>query len=83
MPASEAWQDAGLPPLPVAVNVSAVEFRDKNFVENVSDRLSGNWPGSRDISNSSSPKASSCSTPNPRPPCSRQLKAMGVQLGRG
>src|SRR5258708_1209506 len=30
-----AWQDAGLRPLPIAVNVSAVEFRDKGFVERV------------------------------------------------
>jgi diguanylate cyclase (GGDEF)-like protein/PAS domain S-box-containing protein len=32
---ARAWQDAGLPPLPVAVNVSAVEFRHKDFVESV------------------------------------------------
>jgi diguanylate cyclase (GGDEF)-like protein/PAS domain S-box-containing protein len=32
---ARAWQDAGLPPLPISVNVSAVEFRDKRFVEDV------------------------------------------------
>jgi diguanylate cyclase (GGDEF)-like protein/PAS domain S-box-containing protein len=32
---ARAWQDAGLTPLPIAVNVSAVEFRDKGFVEGV------------------------------------------------
>ena len=32
---ARAWQNAGLPPLPIAVNVSAVEFRDKGFVEGV------------------------------------------------
>jgi diguanylate cyclase (GGDEF)-like protein len=32
---ARAWQDAGLPPLPIAVNVSAVEFRDKGFVQGV------------------------------------------------
>jgi diguanylate cyclase (GGDEF)-like protein len=32
---ARAWQDAGLPPLPVAVNISAVEFRDQNFLESV------------------------------------------------
>jgi len=32
---ARAWQSAGLPPLPIAVNVSAVEFRDKGFVEGV------------------------------------------------
>jgi diguanylate cyclase (GGDEF)-like protein/PAS domain S-box-containing protein len=37
---ARAWQDAGLPPLPIAVNVSAVEFRDKGFVEGVRRILS-------------------------------------------
>jgi diguanylate cyclase (GGDEF)-like protein len=32
---ARAWQDAGLSPLPVAVNISAVEFRDQNFLESV------------------------------------------------
>jgi diguanylate cyclase (GGDEF)-like protein/PAS domain S-box-containing protein len=32
---ARAWQDAGLPRLSVAVNVSAVEFREKGFVESV------------------------------------------------
>jgi len=35
-----AWQDAGLPVLPLAVNVSAVEFRDKGFVQGVRAILS-------------------------------------------
>jgi diguanylate cyclase (GGDEF)-like protein/PAS domain S-box-containing protein len=30
------WLDAGLSAVPVAVNISAVEFRDKNFLEGVS-----------------------------------------------
>lgn len=29
------WQDEGVGPLPVAVNISALEFRDKNFLDNV------------------------------------------------
>jgi EAL domain-containing protein (putative c-di-GMP-specific phosphodiesterase class I) len=33
---ARAWQDAGLPPIPIAVNVSTVEFRDKNFLEGLS-----------------------------------------------
>src|SRR5713101_7670451 len=37
---ARAWQDAGLPPLPIAVNVSAVEFREKGFVESVRTILS-------------------------------------------
>ncbi|MBZ5699855.1 MAG: EAL domain-containing protein [Acidobacteriia bacterium] len=32
---SRAWLDAGLRPTPVSVNVSALEFRDKHFLENV------------------------------------------------
>jgi diguanylate cyclase (GGDEF)-like protein/PAS domain S-box-containing protein len=36
---ARAWQDAGLRPLPIAVNVSAVEFRDKSFVEGVRTAL--------------------------------------------
>jgi diguanylate cyclase (GGDEF)-like protein/PAS domain S-box-containing protein len=32
---ARAWQNAGLPPLPISVNISAVEFRDKDFVEGV------------------------------------------------
>ena len=32
---SSAWQAAGLPRLPVAVNVSAKQFRDRNFVNSV------------------------------------------------
>jgi EAL domain-containing protein (putative c-di-GMP-specific phosphodiesterase class I) len=32
---ARAWQDAGLPPMPMAVNVSATEFHDKDFVASV------------------------------------------------
>ena len=37
---ARAWQDAGLPPVPVAVNISAVEFHEKGFVEGVRTILS-------------------------------------------
>jgi diguanylate cyclase (GGDEF)-like protein/PAS domain S-box-containing protein len=37
---ARAWQRAGLPPVPITVNVSAVEFRDKGFVEGVRTILS-------------------------------------------
>ena len=37
---ARAWQDAGLPVLPLAVNVSAVEFRDKGFVQGIRAILS-------------------------------------------
>lgn len=32
---TRAWQDAGLPRVPVAVNISVVEFRDQNFLESI------------------------------------------------
>jgi diguanylate cyclase (GGDEF)-like protein/PAS domain S-box-containing protein len=32
---ARAWRDAGLPPLPMAVNVSAVQFCDKGFVNSL------------------------------------------------
>jgi len=36
---ARAWQDAGLPPIPVSVNVSAVEFRNTSFLKNIVDIL--------------------------------------------
>jgi EAL domain-containing protein (putative c-di-GMP-specific phosphodiesterase class I) len=36
---AQAWQDAGLRPIPVSVNVSAVEFRSKGFLKNIVDIL--------------------------------------------
>ena len=38
---SRAWMDAGLRPIPVAVNISAVELRAKNFLEGVCGILKG------------------------------------------
>ena len=32
---TRAWRDAGLPVTPIAVNISAVEFRAENFLENL------------------------------------------------
>jgi diguanylate cyclase (GGDEF)-like protein/PAS domain S-box-containing protein len=32
---SRAWLDAGLPPTPVAVNISAIEFRSPGFAEHI------------------------------------------------
>ncbi|MEO8628289.1 MAG: EAL domain-containing protein [Betaproteobacteria bacterium] len=32
---AQAWMEAGLPPVTMAVNISAIEFRDENFVEGV------------------------------------------------
>ena len=36
---AQSWQDAGLPPVPVAVNISAVQFRHKEFLESVATIL--------------------------------------------
>jgi diguanylate cyclase (GGDEF)-like protein/PAS domain S-box-containing protein len=36
---AKAWQDAGLPPIEMAVNVSSVEFRNDQFLESVSTIL--------------------------------------------
>ncbi len=36
---AQAWIDAGLPPLPVAVNISAVEFQGTDFLEGVRTTL--------------------------------------------
>ena len=36
---AQAWIDAGLTPLPVAVNISAVEFQGKDFLEGVRTTL--------------------------------------------
>src|SRR5207253_523466 len=32
---TRAWLDAGLGPMPVAVNISTVEFRSKHFLESI------------------------------------------------
>jgi len=37
---AQAWQVAGLPPLPISVNVSATEFRHEGFVDGVRTILS-------------------------------------------
>ena len=36
---AQTWQDAGLPPVPVAVNISAVQFRHKDFLESLAGIL--------------------------------------------
>lgn len=37
---ARAWQDAGLPPVRVAINLSAVQFRHKNLHETITQALS-------------------------------------------
>ena len=36
---AKSWQDAGLPPVPVAVNISAAQFRHKGFLEDLAQIL--------------------------------------------
>ena len=36
---AKAWQDSGFPPLPVAVNISAAQFRRKDFLESLAGIL--------------------------------------------
>ena len=36
---NKAWQDAGLPPMNVCVNVSARQFREKNLISRVVNAL--------------------------------------------
>jgi EAL domain-containing protein (putative c-di-GMP-specific phosphodiesterase class I) len=36
---NKAWQDAGLPPMTVCINVSARQFREKNLIDRVVDAL--------------------------------------------
>ena len=43
---ARAWQDAGLRPIPVAVNVSAVEFRSGDLLKNVAATLTATRPRS-------------------------------------
>ena len=42
---ARAWVDAGLPVATMAVNVSAMEFRDENFLESLFAILERNGPG--------------------------------------
>jgi len=36
---AKAWQDGGLPPIPIAVNVSALQFRTAGFLEDILEFL--------------------------------------------
>jgi diguanylate cyclase (GGDEF)-like protein/PAS domain S-box-containing protein len=65
---NKAWQDAGLPPIHVAVNLSAAQFLRRDLVGSILRTLEG--AGSRRrISSSRSPRASSCVTRKGRSPC--------------
>ncbi len=76
---AKRWQDAGLQPASVAVNISALEFRHKNFVANVRAILSetGLKPSclQLEITESVLMRDAESSTA-----ILQQLKTMGVQL---
>jgi diguanylate cyclase (GGDEF)-like protein/PAS domain S-box-containing protein len=46
---NKAWQDAGLPPMSVGVNVSARQFREKNLVARVASALNESGLNARDL----------------------------------
>lgn len=39
---NKVWQDAGLPPIRIAINVAAPQFRDPNFIDKVKHALKSN-----------------------------------------
>jgi diguanylate cyclase (GGDEF)-like protein/PAS domain S-box-containing protein len=39
MQQNKAWQDAGLPPVKIAVNISLVQFKDENFISKLQEIL--------------------------------------------
>ncbi len=50
---AKAWQDAGLPAIPIAVNVSALQFRTAGFLEDIKRFLAEVGACRRGISSSS------------------------------
>jgi len=75
----QAWQDAGLRAVPIAVNVSAVEFRHKNFLEGVALILkeTGLAPGYLELELTESVLMQDADS---SAAVLESLKAMGVQL---
>jgi EAL domain-containing protein (putative c-di-GMP-specific phosphodiesterase class I) len=75
----KSWQDAGLPSVPVAVNVSALQFKQPDIVAVVSDALaeSGLEPSSLELE-----LTESLTVGNPElvTPKLEELKALGVSL---
>jgi diguanylate cyclase (GGDEF)-like protein/PAS domain S-box-containing protein len=76
---AQAWQKAGLRPIPVSVNVSAVEFRRRDFLDHIAASLKENCLDPRyleiELTESAlmAPKEATAST-------LRALKRIGVQL---
>ncbi len=76
---AKRWKDAGLAPLSIAVNISALEFRQKNFLEGVRTVLNDTGLDARclelEITESALMQHADSSTA-----ILRELKNMGVQL---
>ena len=76
---AQAWQDAGLPPVPVAVNISAVQFRHKDFQESLTGILkdTGLAPSYLELELTESVLMHDTDS---TAPVLNELKAMGVRL---
>jgi diguanylate cyclase (GGDEF)-like protein/PAS domain S-box-containing protein len=76
---AQAWQDAGLPPMPVSVNISAVEFRSDAFLKNIVEILTetGLHPRYLEVELTES---SLMARVEATKPVLRALKTLGVQL---
>jgi diguanylate cyclase (GGDEF)-like protein/PAS domain S-box-containing protein len=76
---AKAWQDAGLPPIEMAVNVSSVEFRNDEFLQGISTILKETALDPRylelELTESVLMQHAEFSVP-----VLRKLKAMGVRL---
>ena len=79
---TQAWLDAGLRPIRVAVNVSALEFRNKRFLENLRTILNdtGLEPSYLELELTESVLMQEVESTGPM---LAALKAMGVQLSVG
>ena len=76
---AQAWLEAGFPRVVMAVNISAMEFRDDNFLENVFAilRETGFDPGSLELELTESVLMKHADT---AAAVLQKLKAMGVQV---
>jgi diguanylate cyclase (GGDEF)-like protein len=76
---AQAWQDVGLRPIPVSVNISAVEFRSKDLLKSIVDALKETRldPSYLEIELTESALMAHVEATNS---VLRALKALGVQL---
>jgi diguanylate cyclase (GGDEF)-like protein len=76
---ARSWQDAGLPLIPVSVNISALEFRSSSFLQSIVDILAetGLEPGYLEIELTESVLMAHLKVTDA---ALHELKALGVQL---